>query len=68
MKATQGRRLISLLKRRRYSSMELQMTGISVCWWKRVDECLHPHEKLDGKKAGDGLLRYRVVSATKWTA
>ena len=68
MKASQGRRLIALLKKRKYSSMELQMTGISDCWWKRVAECLQPHESLDSKKAGDGLLRYRVVSATKWTA
>jgi hypothetical protein len=67
-KQSQGRRLIALLKRRRYSSMELLQTGISGCWWKRVGESLKPYERLDSKEAADGLLRYRVVTATKWTA
>ena len=65
---TQGRRLIALLKRRAHSSMELLQTGISTCWWKRVAECLAAHELLVKVKGRDGLLRYRVVSATKWTA
>ena len=67
-KQTQGRRLIALLKRRYYSSMQLHHTGISVCWWKRVAECLADHEVLHSVKGRDGLLRYRVVTATKWTA
>jgi hypothetical protein len=68
VKSTQGRRLIALLKRRMYSCMELQQTGISTCWWKRVDECLADHEFLCKISGKDGLLRYRVSAATKWTA
>ena len=68
MKTSQGRRLIALLKRRTYSCMELQQTGISTCWWKRVAETLAEHELLVSAKGRDGLLRYRVVSATRWTA
>ena len=67
-KRSQGRRLISLLKQRYHSGLELQMTGISLCWWKRVDECLAPFEALKKVKGSDGRLRYRVVAATKWTA
>jgi hypothetical protein len=66
-KKTQGRRLISLLKRRSYTGMQLQMTGISVCWWKRVVESLREDEELFHVKGYDGLLRYRVSSATRWT-
>jgi hypothetical protein len=68
MKPTQGRRLIALLKRRSYSTMELLQTGISVCWWKRVAESLAEHETLYSVKGKDGRLRYRVVAATRWTA
>ena len=67
MKQSQGRRLIALLKRRSYTSMELLQTGISVCWWRRVSECLADHEQLYSVKGRDGLLRYRVVTATRWT-
>ena len=68
MKQSQGRRLIALLKRRSYTSMQLLQTGISVCWWKRVSETLADHETLFSVKGRDGLLRYRVVAATGWTA
>jgi hypothetical protein len=68
MKQSQGRRLIALLKRRSYTSMQLLQTGISTCWWKRVAECLADHETLFSVKGRDGLLRYRVVAATAWTA
>ena len=68
MKLAQGRRLIALLKRRKYTGMQLQMLGISQCWWKRVDECLAPHEQLHSVKGSDGLNRYCVTAATKWTA
>ena len=62
---TQGRRLIALLKRRSYSSMELLQTGISQCWWKRCSETLADHETLYSVKGRDGLLRYRVVTSTR---
>ena len=68
MKQSQGRRLIAILKRRSHSSMELLQTGISTCWWKRVSETLAEHEVLVSAKGRDGLLRYRVVAATRWTA
>lgn len=67
-RTAQGRRLIALLKRRRWTSMELSQKGISTCWWKRVDECLKPNESLIAVKGSDGLNRYWVVSATGWTA
>lgn len=71
MKATQGRRIISALKRRSMTSMQLQMLGISTCWWKRCAESLAPEEQLVlGKQyLGDGkyVNTYRVVTATKWT-
>jgi len=52
--------------------MQLQMLGISTCWWKRCAESLAPEEQLVlGKQyLGDGkyVNTYRVVTATKWTA
>ena len=72
MKQTQGRRLIQALKRKSMTSMQLQMLGISTCWWKRVDESLDSCEQLVKGKLylGDGkyVNTYRVVTATKWTA
>lgn len=68
MKQTQGRRLIALLKRRQYTCLELQMTGISTAWWKRVAETLKPHEVLNKRRGADGRLRYSVTAATRWTA
>lgn len=65
---TQGRRLIAKLKRKTYTNGELQDLKISTCHHKRIAECLAPHELLLKVKGRDGLLRYRVVSATKWTA
>jgi hypothetical protein len=72
MKTTQGRRLIAALKRKSMTSMQLQMLGISTCWWKRVQESLDSNEQLVLGKLylGDGkyVNTYRVVTATKWTA
>ena len=70
MKRTQGQRLVALLTRRAYTGMQLQMLGISQCWWKRCAETLKhmPDHQLDSVKGRDGLLRYRVVAPTKWTA
>jgi hypothetical protein len=65
---SQGRRLIALLKRKGMTSMELLCTGVSTCWWKRVSEALRPDELLVKRKNNSGLLVYRVVSATRWTA
>jgi hypothetical protein len=58
-KQTQGRRLIDMLKLRPMSSMELQMTGVSVCWWKRVAESLRADEALIAVEV-DGRKQYSV--------
>lgn len=60
MKATQGRRLIALLKRRSYSNLELMMTGISTSHHRRIAESLNDDETLVKTKDRRGLLRYRV--------
>jgi hypothetical protein len=58
-KQTQGRRLIDMLKLRPMTSMELQMTGVSVCWWKRVAESLRDDETLIAVEV-NGRKQYRV--------
>ena len=72
MKQTQGRRIISALKRKSMTSMQIQLMGVSTCWWKRLSESLAPEEQLVKGKLylGDGkyVNTYRVVSATRWTA
>jgi hypothetical protein len=65
---TQGRRLIAALKRRPLSYLEMNMLGISVCPQKRVVESLRDGEQLVKATGPDGRLRWRVVSATRWTA
>lgn len=67
MNAPQGRRLIALLKRRTWTSMQLLQTVVSGCWWKMVAETLRPDEHLVATKSTDGLNRYRVFSSSKWT-
>lgn len=61
----QGRRLISMLKTRSMTTMELLQLGISTCPWKRIDECLQEGEKLTKHKNQRGLNVYRVVKAYK---
>lgn len=64
VQATQGRRLIEILKRRPMTSMQLQMLGISTCWWVRVRESLRPDEKLISGYVGDKKIkRYTVTRA-----
>jgi hypothetical protein len=60
VKQTQGRRLIALLKNRYMTAGEMLRTGISVCPWKRVAECLQPNERLVKVKRGD-LVAWHVV-------
>ena len=64
MKQPQGRRLIALLKRRAYTTMEMLQTGISTCPWKRIAECIADNERLViGKKWVGGceyVNTYRV--------
>lgn len=69
MKQTQGRKLITLLKRRGMTSLELQLTGICTCWHKRAREQLRPNEKLLISKrtieSGKSINVYRVVMEVK---
>lgn len=62
MKQTQGRQLIKMLKHRPMTSLELLMTGISTCWWKRVSESLAKGEslKIVGKRGRSNI--YRVLT------
>lgn len=67
---TQGRRLIDMLKRTPMTTLELLMTGISTCPWKRINESLTEHEALKTRKNHKGLNVYYVVNVkkpqTKW--
>ena len=65
---SQGRRLIALLKRKAMSYREMYATGISLSPHKRVVEQLLPNEVLKKTKNARGLVVWRVVTATKWTA
>lgn len=67
VKQTQGRKLISALKRRAHTYLEMNLLGISVSPQKRVAECLRDDEQIvKGKR--DGRTTWRVVGATRWTA
>ncbi len=65
MKEPQGRRLIKMLKYRAMTTLEMQMTGISVAPWKRISECLQEGETLMivGKRGRSNI--YRVVTQPK---
>ena len=65
---TQGRRLIALLKRRPMTYGDMQATGISTSPQKRVIETLRDDERLIKATNGAGLVTWRVVSASRWTA
>lgn len=60
MSATQGRKLIALLKRRPMTYRQMLNTGISLCPWKRVEETLGPREELIKAKNRDGLTVWYV--------
>ncbi len=69
MKQTQGRKLIAMLKRKPMTYGDMQATGISTSPQKRVMEALDlQREQLIKSTGGDGLIRWRVVAATRWTA
>ena len=67
MKNTQGRRLISALKRRAYTYLEMNMLGISVAPHMRIVESLRDGEQIVKGKNARGLVTWRVISATRWT-
>ena len=60
MKQTQGRKLISALKRRGMTTLEMLQLGISVCPWRRVTESLKEGEQLIKSKKGRYTV-YRVI-------
>ena len=60
----QGRRLISMLKRRAHTYLEMNLLGISVSPQKRVAECLRADEQI----VKGGRTTWRVVGATRWSA
>ncbi len=66
--ATQGRRLIAHLKRRWHTYLEMNLLGISTSPQKRVVETLRDGEQIDKRVGADGLVRWRVVGATRWSA
>jgi hypothetical protein len=68
MKATQGRRLIAALKRKPHTYLEMQMLGVSTSPQKRVMESLHFGEYVHKRINKRGLVTWRVLTATKWTA
>ncbi len=66
--ATQGRLLIERLKMRRHTYLDMLAYGISTSPWKRIDECLREGEVLKKEKNAKGLITWRVVTATRWSA
>ena len=57
----QGDKLVSMLKRKGMTTLELIQTGISVCPWRRVSECLPDGWKLDKSQRKGRHIVYRVV-------
>lgn len=58
---------MALLKRRSMTYRQMLMASESLSPWKRVAESLrHDEQVVKGKR--DGLMTWRVVSATRWTA
>lgn len=67
-KETQGRTLIRALKRKPHSYLEMLLRGAGCSPWKRVMETLRADEALVKGRNKQGLVTWRVVVATKWTA
>ena len=66
-KQTQGRRLISILKRKAMTYLEMQALCISTSPQKRVVEGLRDDERIVKGMRGKWVT-WRVVGATKWSA
>lgn len=67
--ATQGRLVIAELKRKPLTYRQMLMLNVSNSPWKRVTECLdESREQLVKVTGADGLVRWRVVSATRFMA
>ena len=63
--ATQGRCLISALKSRPHTYMQMLAHGISTSPWRRVLECLRDDEQLLKTPGKDGLVRWSVRRVVK---
>jgi len=57
----QGDKLVSMLKRKGMTTLELIQTGISVCPWKRLKEAMPEGWKLDKSQRRGRHIVYRVV-------
>lgn len=69
--ATQGKVLVQALKRRPHTYMEMMRYGVSVCPWKRIQEALrvhYPGHQIAKGRNRQGLITWRVVAGTRWTA
>ena len=66
-KPSQGRRLVQLLKRKAMTYREMLQASESYSPWKRVKEALRSDETVV-KGERNGLVTWRVVAATRWTA
>ena len=67
--ATQGRLVIAELKRQPHTYRQMLNLGMGNSPWKRVAETLDESKEALVKSTGaDGLVRWRVVTATRWTA
>jgi len=64
MKTTHAQKLLSALRRRSMTYMELLQLGVSTCPHKRLAEGAHhlkPGERLERKKNAHGLVVLRVT-------
>ena len=66
--ATQGRLLIAALKRKPHTYMDMLSHGVSTSPWKRIEESLRADECVKKGKTRAGLVTWKVVTATRWTA
>lgn len=62
---TQAARIVSAIRKRPMTYVELNCLGISASWWKRLAESGHkylkPGEQIVRKPGRDGLVRIGVV-------
>lgn len=63
--ATQGRALISHLKRRPHTYMEMLAHGLSISPWKRIKECLADNECIVKAQDAKGRTTWRVTKAAQ---
>ena len=67
-RTTQGRQVIAALKRKPHTYRDMLALGCGLSPWKRAMECLKDHEEIIRTTGKDGLVRWRAIAATRWTA